>query len=189
MSHKGNRLIEIIAGTQVDIAPSKVTIKGPMGQLEVAYPANLIKVEKVGDKSIKVSRVNDEKQTKMYHGTVNANIHNAIVGVNTGFKKDLKIVGVGYKAAVTNGKLVLQMGFSHPVEFVIPQGLKVVCPSPTQIEISGYDKIIVGEFAANVRAVRKPEPYKGKGIMYTTEHIIRKVGKTAEATATSSGKK
>ncbi|XQP55449.1 MAG: 50S ribosomal protein L6 [Mycoplasmoidaceae bacterium] len=188
MSHKGNRLIKIIAGTQVDIAPSKVTIKGPQGSLEVAYPSNLIKVTKEGD-SIKVSRVNDEKQTKMYHGTVNANINNAIVGVNTGFKKELKIVGVGYKAAVTNGKLVLQMGFSHPVEFAIPAGLKVVCPSAVQIEISGYDKIVVGEFAANVRAVRPPEPYKGKGIMYVDEHIIRKVGKTAEATATAGGKK
>ena len=80
------------------------------------------------------------------------------------------------------------MGFSHPVEFVIPKGLTVACPSPTQIDISGFDKILVGEFAANVRAVRKPEPYKGKGIMYTTEHIIRKVGKTAEATATSAKK-
>lgn len=188
MSHKGNRLINVIAGTQIDIAPGKVTIKGPQGVLEVAYPSDLIKVTKEGD-SIKVARVNDEKQTKMYHGTVNANINNAIVGVNTGFKKELKIVGVGYKAAITNGKLVLQMGFSHPVEFAIPQGLKVTCPSAVQIEIAGYDKIIVGEFAAKVRAVRPPEPYKGKGIMYTTEHIIRKVGKTAESTAGSAGGK
>ncbi|MCQ2748069.1 MAG: 50S ribosomal protein L6 [Mycoplasmoidaceae bacterium] len=188
MSHKGNKLIKIIDGTQVDIAPNKVTIKGPQGQLTVDYPANLIKVEKV-DKDIKVSRVNDEKQTKMYHGTVNANIANAIVGVNTGFKKTLKIVGVGYKAAVTNGKLVLAMGFSHPVEFAIPQGLKVTCPSAIQIDIQGFDKVLVGEFAANVRKVRKPEPYKGKGIMYENEHIIRKVGKTAEATATAAPKK
>ncbi|XQP55720.1 MAG: 50S ribosomal protein L6 [Mycoplasmoidaceae bacterium] len=184
MSHKGNRLIPIIAGTQVDIATNKVMVKGPLGQLEVSYPANLIKVEKVGN-DIKVSRANNEKQTKMYHGTVNSNLSNAIHGVNTGFKKELKIVGVGYKAAVTNGKLVLAIGFSHPVEFIIPEGLKVVCPSAVQIEISGYDKIVVGEFAAKVRAVRPPEPYKGKGIMYTTEHIIRKVGKTAEASATA----
>ena len=182
MSHKGNRLIKIIAGTQVDIASGKVTIKGPQGQLEVTYPANLIKVEKEND-NIKVSRVNDEKQTKMYHGTVNANINNAIVGVNQGYKKTLKIVGVGYKAAVTNGKLVLAMGFSHPVEFAIPAGLKVTCPSAVQIDIQGFDKILVGEFAANVRKVREPEPYKGKGIMYDGEHIIRKVGKTAEASS------
>lgn len=180
MSHKGNKLINIISGTTVDIAPDVVTIKGPLGLLKVAYPKDLIKVEKVED-HIKVSRVNDEKQTKMYHGTVNANINNAIIGVNQGFKKSLKIVGVGYKAAVTNGKLVLAIGYSHPVEFVIPEGLKVLCPSAIQIEISGYDKIVVGEFAAKVRAVRPPEPYKGKGIMYLGEHIIRKVGKTAEA--------
>ncbi len=182
MSHKGNRLIPIIDGTQLDITANKVIAKGPMGQLEVSYPGHLIKVEKVGN-DIKVSRVNDEKQTKMYHGTVNSNIANAIIGVNKGFKKELKIVGVGYKAAITNGKLVLAMGFSHPVEFIIPQGLKVVCPSAVQIDISGPDKILVGEFAAKVRKVREPEPYKGKGIMYVNEHIIRKVGKTAESTA------
>lgn len=187
MSHKGNRLIPIIAGTQIDIASSKVSVKGPMGQLEVAYPARIIKVEKVGN-DVKVSRANNEKQTKMYHGTVNSNIANAIIGVNKGFKKELKIVGVGYKAAITNGKLVLAMGFSHPVEFVIPTGLKVVCPSAVQIEISGPDKILVGEFAAKVRKVREPEPYKGKGIMYVNEHIIRKVGKTAESSA-GAGKK
>lgn len=188
MSHKGNRLIKIATGTQVDIAPGKVTVKGPLGVLEVAYPSDIIKVVKEGEE-IKVSRANDEKQTKMFHGTVNANINNAIVGVTQGYKKTLKIVGVGYKAAVTNGKLVLQMGFSHPVEFAIPTGLKVTCPSAIQIDIQGFDKIIVGEFAANVRKVRPPEPYKGKGIMYEGEHIIRKVGKTAEATATSGGKK
>lgn len=186
MSHKGNKLIDIISGTNIDIAPSVVTVKGPLGQLKVNYPAGLIKVEKI-ENQIKVSRTNDEKQTKMYHGTVNANINNAIIGVNQGFKKSLKIVGVGYKAAITNGKLVLAMGFSHPVEFVIPEGLKVTCPSAIQIEITGYDKIVVGEFAAKVRAVRPPEPYKGKGIMYLGEHIIRKVGKTAESASGGAG--
>lgn len=185
MSHKGNKLIPIISGTQVDIAPSVVTVKGPLGQLAINYPAGLIKVEKVEPASIKVSRANDEKQTKMYHGTVNANISNAIHGVNHAWKKELKIVGVGYKASVSGSKLVLAIGFSHPVEFEIPAGLKVTCAAPTSIEVTGYDKIVVGEFAAKVRAVRPPEPYKGKGIMYTTEHIIRKVGKTAEATATA----
>jgi len=184
MSHKGNKLINVIAGTQVDIAPNVVTVKGPLGTLKVDYPAKLIKVEQNGN-TIKVSRADNEKQTKMYHGTVNANITNAIHGVNTGWKKELKIVGVGYKAQVSGNKLILAIGYSHPVEFVIPSGLKVVCPSAIQIEVSGYDKIVVGEFTAKVRAVRPPEPYKGKGIMYTTEHIIRKVGKTAEATATA----
>jgi len=187
MSHKGNKLIPVPQGTTVTIAPNLVTVKGPQGTLTIKYPSNLIKVEQIGS-DIKVSRVNDEKQTKMFHGTVNANIHNAVVGVNTGFKKTLKIVGVGYKAAVSGSKLSLAMGFSHPVEFIIPAGLKVVCPTPTQIDISGFDKIVVGEFAAKIREVRKPEPYKGKGIMYENEHIIRKVGKTAESGATAAKK-
>ena len=186
MSHKGNKLIAIPDGTTVTIDPNKVIVKGGQGQLEVAYPSKLIKVELV-DKNVKVSRADNEKRTKMYHGTVNANINNAIIGVSQGFKKTLKIVGVGYKAQVTGTKLVLAMGFSHPVEFEIPKGLKVACPAPTQIDISGFDKIIVGEFAAKVRAVRKPEPYKGKGIMYENEHIIRKVGKTAESASGGAG--
>lgn len=182
MSHKGNKLIDIVSGANVAIASGVVTVKGPLGELKVNYPTKLIKVEQV-ENNIKVSRSDNEKQTKMFHGTVNANIHNAIVGVTTGFKKNLKIVGVGYKANVTNGKLVLAIGYSHPVEFIIPEGLKVATPAPTQIDISGFDKIVVGEFAAKVRAVRPPEPYKGKGIMYVDEHIIRKVGKTAESAA------
>lgn len=180
MSHKGNKLINIAKDVTVEIAPSIVTVKGPLGSLKVAYPAKLIKVEKVEPAAIKVSRADNEKQTKMYHGTVNANINNAVIGVSQGFKKTLKIVGVGYKAAVSAGKLVLQIGFSHPVEFAIPEGLKVVCPAPTQIEISGYDKIIVGEFAAKIRAVRKPEPYKGKGIRFEGEVVRKKAGKSAE---------
>lgn len=188
MSHKGNKLINIASGATVEIAPSIVTVKGPLGELKVNYPKDLIKVEKI-ENDIKVSRADDEKQTKMYHGTVNANIANAIIGVTQGFKKSLKIVGVGYKAAITNGKLVLAIGFSHPVEFAIPSTLKVTCPSAIQIEVQGFDKFLVGEFAAKVRAVRPPEPYKGKGIMYVDEHIIRKVGKTAEATGGSGSAK
>lgn len=188
MSHKGNKLISIPTNVEVTINQDNVLIKGIQGQLVVSYPHNLIKVEKINN-NIKVSRTNEQKQTKMFHGTVNSNIANAITGVSVGYKKTLKIVGVGYKAAVNNGKLVLAIGFSHPVEFIIPSDLKVVCPSPTQIEVSGFNKISVGEFSANVRAIRPPEPYKGKGIMYVDEHIIRKVGKTAEAMTSSSGAK
>lgn len=179
MSRKGNKLIPIPSGVNVTINPNDVKISGQPGSLTVAYPANLIKVELV-DNKVKVTRANDEKQTKMYHGTVNSNIHNAIEGLSKGFTRNLKIVGVGYKAAVSGNKLTLAIGFSHPVVFDIPTGLKVACPTPTEINISGYDKIVVGEFAAVVRKVRGPEPYNGKGIMYTDEHIIRKVGKTAE---------
>lgn len=179
MSRKGNKLIEIPAGVNVTINPSDVKISGQSGNLTVSYPANLIKVETV-DNHVKVSRFNEEKQTKMYHGTVNSNIANAIHGIAKGYTKHLKIVGVGYKASVSGNKLTLAIGFSHPVVFEIPQGLKVTCPTATEIIINGIDKIIVGEFAAKVRITRKPEPYNGKGIMYSDEHIIRKVGKTAE---------
>ena len=122
----------------------------------------------------------------MLHGTINANLNNAVIGVKTGYKKILKIVGVGYKAKIEQEKLVLAIGYSHLIQMPIPKILKVICPSPTQIEISGYDKAIVGEFAAKIRSLKKPEPYKGKGIMYFDEKIVRKVGKTAEvATGTS----
>lgn len=185
MSHKGNKLILIPNDVNVTINKMMVLVKGPLGELKIFYPNDLIKIEQTKT-SLKLNRINDEKQTKMYHGTINANITNAINGVKNGYKKVLKIVGVGYKAQVVNGKLILAIGYNQPVELAIPTSLKLVCPTPTQIEISGCDKVIVGEFAAKIRALKKPEPYKGKGIMYIDEHIIRKVGKTAESTATTS---
>ncbi|MCF0158599.1 MAG: 50S ribosomal protein L6 [Veillonella sp.] len=179
MSRKGNKILSIPSGVTVTVQPDKVEIKGPKGTLNVKLP-NTIEV-KVENNGVKVSRKNDEKQTRQFHGTINSLINNAIIGVSTGYTIKLNIVGVGYKAQVSGNKFKLNIGFSHPVEFEVPAGVKVTCPTPTQVEITGYDKIIVGEFAANIRAVRKPEPYNGKGIMYEGEHIIRKVGKTAEA--------
>lgn len=178
MSRKGNKLIQIPNGVNVTINPNLVLISGPKGKLEVSFPDTIVVVNE--NNHIKVSRKNELKQTKMYHGTVNSLINNAIIGVNTGYTKKLHIEGVGYKANTNGGKLNLAIGFSHPVEFTIPSGVTVTCKTPTDIEITGYDKIVVGEFAAKVRATRKPEPYNGKGIMYVGEHIIRKVGKTAE---------
>lgn len=186
MSHKGNKLIIIPEKVEVSINNNIVNVKGPLGQLQVSYPSEIIKVEKK-DNTIKVSRSDEEKHSKMLHGTTNANIANAINGVANGYKKVLKIVGVGYKAALSGSKLSLNIGYSHPIEFIIPKDLKVTCPIPTQIIIEGFNKVLVGEFAANVRKVRPPEPYKGKGIMYENEHIIRKVGKTAEAATGSAG--
>ena len=110
------------------------------------------------------------------------NFHNAIIGVTDGYTKKLHIEGVGYKASVSGNKFNLAIGFSHPVVLQIPENIKVVCKTPTDVEITGFDKIVVGEFAAKIREIRKPEPYNGKGIMYVGEHIIRKVGKTAEGT-------
>ena len=178
MSRKGNKIIAIPANVTLTINPDKVIVKGPKGELTVATPS-VVKVEQTAE-GVKVSRINDEKQSRMFHGTINSLLHNAIVGVSDGYTIELSIVGVGYKASVSGSKLTLAIGFSHPVVFDIPQGLTVACKTPTEISISGNDKIVGGEFADNVRAVRKPEPYNGKGIMYKGEHIIRKVGKTAE---------
>jgi large subunit ribosomal protein L6 len=187
MSRKGNKLIPIAQGVNVTINPNVVLIKSQAGELKVDYPSDSIKVENINN-AIKVSRLNDEKKARVFHGTINSNINNAIIGLSKGYEKKLKIVGVGYKANIAGDKLNLAIGFSHPVVMLIPKGLKVVCPTPTEIIINGFDKIIVGEFAANVRVIRKPEPYNGKGIMYSDEHIIRKVGKTSEgATAGGSG--
>ncbi|MDR1991797.1 MAG: 50S ribosomal protein L6 [Mycoplasmataceae bacterium] len=188
MSRKGNKILTIPTGVMVTMNPGKINIKGAQGALDVVYPHKLIRVENV-DNKIKVTRLNEEKQTRMLHGTVNSNINNALIGLSKGYVKKLKIVGVGYKANVSNNKLTLAIGFSHPVVFDIPQDLRVICPTPTEIVVEGYNKTIVGEFAANVRATRKPEPYNGKGIMYSDEIIIRKVGKTAEGAGTTAGAK
>ena len=179
MSRKGNKVLTIPTGVTVTVKPDMVEVKGKNGSVNVKVPSCIeVKVENNG---VKVSRKDDEKQSRQFHGTINSLINNAIIGVSEGYKIKLNIVGVGYKAQVSGNKFKLNIGFSHPVEFNIPEGVKVTCPTPTQVEITGHDKIVVGEFAANIRAVRKPEPYNGKGIMYEGEHIIRKVGKTAEA--------
>ena len=126
-----------------------------------------------------VSRPNDEKHVKQLHGTTRALLANMVEGVSNGFTKELELVGIGFRAAVSGKKLTLNVGYSHPVEFAIEDGLTVECASATAIKVSGIDKQRVGEFAANVRAVRKPEPYKGKGIRYKGEYVRRKEGKTA----------
>ncbi|MDR0857160.1 MAG: 50S ribosomal protein L6 [Mycoplasmataceae bacterium] len=179
MSKKGNKLIKIPSGVSVSALNGVATVKGQLGELTVKYPVNVIDITNEGD-TIKVSRANDEKLAKSMHGTVQSNLSNAVTGVSKGFTKTLKITGVGYRAALSGNNLTLSIGFSHPIVFAIPAGIKTVVNNQTEIVISGYNKETVGEFAANIRAIRKPEPYKGKGIAYSDEHIIRKVGKTAE---------
>lgn len=179
MSRIGNRTLTILPNTSVSVFENKVVVKGKTDELAIAFPSDLIKVV-VDNNTIKVTRVNDEKQTKMYHGTVNANINNALIGVTTGWKKELEIKGVGYRAKVEGSKLAVGLGFSHPLALDIPKGLKVETPSQTEIVISGADKAAVGAFAAEIRSHRLPEPYKGKGVMYKGEKIIRKAGKTAD---------
>ncbi len=179
MSRIGNRVLPIPSGLSVDIKDNFVNISGPKGKIEISYNAKLINV-KNDNNTIIVSRNNEDKETKMLHGTVNANIANALVGVSQEFKKELTLKGVGYKAKLEGKKLVLTLGFSHPVVLNIPDGVKVESPSATDLVISSASKQLVGEFCALIRRYRPPEPYKGKGVLFKNEQIIRKVGKKAE---------
>ena len=177
MSRIGNKVIVLPAGVEVTNNDNVVTVKGPKGELTL----NLVKnIEvKVSEEGIAVTPLKDDKFTHAMHGTTNANIRNMIIGVSEGYKKGLEIVGVGYKFNVQGNKLTVSAGYSHPVVMEVPNGLTVTGISNTEIEVSGIDKEKVGEFAANVRKVRKPEPYKGKGIKYKGEQIRRKEGKKA----------
>ena len=178
MSRIGNKAITIPSGVEVQIKDgNEVTVKGPKGTLTRSFnPQYELKIE---DGVLTVIRPNDEKKTKQIHGTTRSLLNNMIEGVHQGFKKELDIVGIGYRSSVQGTKLVLQVGYSHPTEFEIPKELDVKVDKNTHITVEGIDKQLVGEFAANVRATRKPEPYLGKGIRYTGEHVRRKEGKTA----------
>lgn len=175
MSRIGNRVLSIPQGVTVTNDGNVVTVKGPKGELSTEINRN-IAIE-VKDNELTVTRKSDA--FKNFHGTANANISNMIEGVTKGFEKKLEIVGVGYRFAVSGNKLTVTAGYSHPVIVEVPAGLTAECPSNTELVIKGIDKQLVGEFAANVRKIRKPEPYKGKGIRYQDEYIIRKVGKKA----------
>ncbi|WP_281521681.1 50S ribosomal protein L6 [Dubosiella newyorkensis] len=178
MSRIGNKLITIPTGVTVDVAAgNEVTVKGPKGTLTRTFsPLMDIQVE---NNEVTVKRPNDEKHTKQLHGTTRALLHNMVVGVSDGFVKELELVGIGFRTAIKGNKLTMNVGYSHPVEIDVVDGLEVTCPSATTIKVAGIDKQQVGEFAANVRSVRKPEPYKGKGIRYKDEVVRRKEGKTA----------
>ena len=177
MSRIGNRRLNIPEGVTVTVEGSTVTVKGPKGELTNTFNKELnISVE---DNSVIVTRPNDIKTIKSLHGTTNALIKNMIIGVSEGYKKELEIVGVGYRFNVQGNKINVNAGFSHPVEIIVPDYLKVEQVNTTEIAISGIDKQKVSEFAANIRKLRKPEPYKGKGIRFKGEHIRRKEGKKA----------
>jgi len=177
MSRIGNRKITIPEGVTATVVDNTITVKGPKGELSYTYNKELTVI--VTDNSIEVTRPNDLKLIKSLHGTTNALIQNMIIGVSVGYKKDLEIVGVGYRFQVNGNKINVNAGFSHPVEVEVPSDLKVEQVNTTEISISGIDKQKVSEFAANIRKLRKPEPYKGKGIRYKGEHIRRKEGKKA----------
>lgn len=175
MSRIGNRILTIPAGVIVSVDGSNVTVKGPKGELSTVIDKNInVEVDGTG---LKVTRKNDNFKTA--HGTVNANIRNMIIGVSDGFEKKLEAVGVGYRFALKGNELVVSAGYSHPVNVKIPTGITLESPSNTELFVRGIDKQAVGQFAAEVRSIREPEPYKGKGIRYSDEHIIRKEGKKA----------
>lgn len=179
MSRIGNRVLTIPSGINVSINPGLVSISGAKGKLDIPYNKNLIVVE-MNENKLKVKRLNELKETKMLHGTVNANINNALIGISQQFKKELVLKGVGYKAKIEGKNLVLTLGYSHPVVLAIPTGITLETPSPAELNVIGYDKQVVGQFCAVIRSYRPPEPYKGKGILFKGEQIIRKVGKKAE---------
>ena len=177
MSRIGKRELVVPAGVTVTVDNNTVTVKGPKGELSYVKPA-VITVEEVEGKII-TKRPNDAKTSKQLHGTVNALVKNMITGVTEGYQSALEAVGVGYRFQVSGSKLTVSAGYSHPVVMDVPAELKAEQVSNTEITISGIDKQKVTEFAANIRAIREPEPYKGKGIRYKGEYVRRKEGKKA----------
>ena len=175
MSRVGNRTIIIPTGVTASVDGNKVTVKGPKGELSTVINENI--TVNINENEITLTRKNDN--FKNFHGTANANINNMIVGVTKGFEKKLECVGVGYRFQLKGAELVVTAGYSHPVNVKIPTGITLEVPSNTELFVRGIDKQLVGEFAANVRKIRKPEPYKGKGIRYADEQVQRKEGKKA----------
>ena len=179
MSRIGKEPISVPSDVQVSIEGRNVGVSGPKGSLDLDVPGE-IEVRQEDD-MILVERPNDDRKNKALHGLTRSLVNNMVIGGSEGFKKELEIVGVGYRAAEkgSNG-LELQLGFSHPVEVKAPEGITFEVPEPTRIIVSGINKEVVGQVAADIRSYRKPEPYKGKGIRYAGEHVARKAGKAAK---------
>ena len=179
MSRIGRLPVAVPAGVTVEIAENKkVTVKGPKGTLEKELPAEM-EIKQEGDQII-VTRPNDLKKMKSLHGLTRTLVNNMVVGVTDGYQKVLEVNGVGYRAAKSGNKLTLSLGYSHPVEMTDPEGVETVMEGQNKIIVKGIDKEKVGQYAAEIRDKRRPEPYKGKGIKYADEVIRRKVGKTGK---------
>ena len=177
MSRIGLKVIKLPAGVEITQANGVATVKGPKGSLEVKIP-EVITV-KVENGEVSCSRANDEKHTKQLHGTTRANINDAVIGVSQGYKKELTIVGIGYRASMRGENIVMNVGYSHEIVIKPEPTVKITCTDANNIVVEGINKQCVGQTAALIRGTREPEPYNGKGVMYKGEHIIRKEGKRA----------
>ena len=179
MSRIGQAPINVPAGVDVTIEGRVVTVKGPKGELSRTVPA-AITVQRV-ESDLVVERPDDERESRALHGLTRSLVNNMVVGVTDGFRKNLEIVGVGYRAESQGPDAIrLALGFSHPVHVKAPDGITFEVPVPTQIVVSGIDKEVVGQVAADIRSIRKPEPYKGKGVRYQGERVLRKAGKAGK---------
>ena len=177
MSRIGERKLVIPEGVTVNVENNNVLVKGAKGELSITVNP-LVEVSVV-DNTVVTKKNKDNKESNVFQGTTNSLINNMMIGVSTGYSKSLETVGVGYRFNVQGNKITVSAGYSHPVEVIVPEGLSVTQESNTEITVHGIDKQSVSEFAANIRKIRKPEPYKGKGIRYKGEHIRRQVGKKA----------
>ncbi len=178
MSRVGKAPISVPSGVDVAIAGRTVTVKGPKGSLARDLPGT-VTIRQDGD-TLLVERPDDQRQTRAMHGLVRSLVNNMVIGVSQEFTKELEIIGTGYRANLQGSTLDLSLGFSHPVKVDAPTGITFEVPAPTRIVVRGVDKEQVGQVAADIRAIRKPEPYKGKGVRYVDEHVVRKAGKTAK---------
>ena len=178
MSRIGNKVVVLPAGVEIKQDGNNITVKGPKGELTREFSSDIkMNIER---NEVTFTRPNDSKEMKTIHGTTRANFNNMVVGVSEGFQKALELIGVGYRAQVQGNKLTLNVGYSHPVEMTAPEGVTFEVPANTQVIVKGINKEVVGELAANIRGVRPPEPYKGKGIRYVGEFVRRKEGKTGK---------
>ena len=178
MSRIGKAPITVPSGVDVTISGRNVTVKGPKGSLSRDIPGEI--VVRKEDSTLLVERPNDERQNRSLHGLSRTLVNNMVIGVTEGFKKELEIVGVGYRAEAQGENLRLALGFSHPVIIPAPAGISFEIPAQTRVIVVGIDKELVGQVAANIRSIRKHEPYKGKGVRYLNERVLRKAGKTGK---------
>lgn len=177
MSRTGKNPIDVPKGVKVNVTANQVSVEGPKGKLDLDIPSG-INVE-VKDEKLTVTRTSDVKQDRSNHGTIRSRLANMIKGVTDGHKKDLEIQGIGFRAQLQGKKIVFSLGFSHPVEFEVPDCVKATLPNQTSITVEGADNIMVGQVAAKIRSLKPVEPYKGKGIRYAGEYVRRKLGKSA----------